>query len=279
MAKKSCLQETNCCLTSRPCLNGGACQPTFPSEILHTPRFKCACPPGYRGDRCEKPMKSCRGYLHRMRSDTLSGNYTIIDENNKSFLVFCDFTWNNSDSTRVAWTLIQSYELRNKENVSKPFFQDTPQNSETPNWHSYRLSRTRMHSIQKDSTKWRMTCQYGTEGLNRTDYVEGLKRNVDILVFNGSECKRVEFINVRGYGCEACEALIRQKDTKAFHHDSLRSYERCMFKPNESITCKNSSRSEDNFGWYKCANERHRCSRDTGSTSQTWLGGELSVEI
>jgi hypothetical protein len=283
MARKSCLQDTNCCLTSQPCLNNGICKPSYPSDILHSPRFTCACASGFHGTHCEHPIKSCRGYTDNVTEVPPSGNYTIIDDTNKPFQVFCDFSWNWNREARVSWTLIQSYQFQNKTMFQKPFYRDSPVNDETPNWRSYRLSKSRMRSIQRDSSKWRMTCQYEMNaGLIYTDYVEGLRTVIDVLEFNGSVCKKVEFINVRGYNCTQCEAMMKQRHNRPFHHDSYQSHESCSFKPKDSRACPRSNSpnktiGEDNFGRYKCRNAAHRCSMDDRSTTQTWLGSSYRV--
>ena len=274
MVRKSCLQDTNCCQTSQPCLNDGTCKPGYPSDILHSPRFTCACAPGFHGNRCEQPIKSCRGYMNNNdNTSNIPGQYTIIDEMNKPFQVFCDFSWSWNRAAMISWTLVQSYQFQNKNMFQKSFFEDSPISNETPNWKSYRLSTSRIRLIQRDSTKWRMTCRYETkDGLNYTDYVEGLKTDIDIVEFNETKtCKKVEFINVRGYNCTQCEAMMKQKHNRPFHHDSYRSHQSCSFKPKNSTICNKIS--EDNFGLYKCTSTTHRCSMDNGSTTQTWLGG------
>ena len=277
MVQKRCLQDTNCCLTSEPCLHNGRCKPSYPSDILHSPRFTCVCAPGYRGNHCEQPIKSCHGYIggtadHANGNNApASGKYTIIDDMDKPFQVFCDFNRWTFDGTIMSWTLIQSYQLRNKDDFQRKSFDiDHPKNEETPQWESYRLSISKMKSIQKDSSQWRMTCRYETDGLNYTDYMEGLKTKVDILSFREKGCKEVEFINVRGYNCAHCEAMLKQTRGLAFHHDSLHSFENCTFKPQNSKKCFRNR--EDNFGLYRCVNPIHRCSMDEESTSQTWLG-------
>ena len=244
-------------------MNKGICQPTYPSDIWHSPRFKCTCALGYRGNRCQEPIKSCRGYFL-----PTSGNYTIIDDDNQPFQVFCNF------NATTSWTLIQSYQLEEKAEFRKPFFTNDPKNAEIPNWLSYRLSKVRMQSIQRDSSRWRMTCQYDTDGLNYTDYVEGLKVRLDILTLVYSRCIKVEFINVRGYSCTNCTAKLKQKDNRPFHHDSYYSPRQCEFKLNAIQQC--GPRREDNFGYYSCVNTAHRCSMNGRSTTQTWLGSKIN---
>ncbi|XP_028391314.1 uncharacterized protein LOC114516132 isoform X2 [Dendronephthya gigantea] len=278
--KSGCFQDTNCCLTSQTCFNDGVCKPSYPNDILHSPRFTCDCPPGYRGNRCKQPIKSCRGYVKASGHDPpASGNYTIMDHDNKPFQVFCNFVKMSVSDTTVSWTLIQSYRFENKTEFKAPFFNDNPKNAEDPNWESYRLSLSRMKSIQKDSSKWRMTCRFDTDGLNKTDYMEGLKSQVDILTYNASDCMNVEFINVRGYECAVgnCQAFLIQKFNRPFHHDSYRSGKKKCSNSHTGNKCSadnSGNNGEDNFGRYQdgCVNPDHRCSKNKVSTTQTWLG-------
>ena len=277
MVQKSCLQDTNCCLTSQPCLNSGVCKPTYPSDILHSPRFQCDCAPGYRGNKCEQPIKSCREHYNNSKIPAF-GIYTIIDNNNKPFRVFCHFSPDRTITTEtIAWTLVQSFKLENEKNFRKSFTLDHPKNPETPNWTFYRLSKSRMEFIQRDSSKWRMTCRFETDGLIYTDYMEGLKTQVDILQYTNAACKEVEFINVRGYNGTKCKAYLRQNDLSgdrpAFHHKPKPSIKHCTFKPKKYTTCDN--RTEFSFGHYKCVNPAHRCSTNSSSTTQSWLGSNV----
>ncbi|XP_028418023.1 uncharacterized protein LOC114542762 [Dendronephthya gigantea] len=283
-AKKDCLQDTNCCLTSQPCLNAGVCKASYPSDILHKPRFTCDCAPGYHGSRCDQPIKSCRGYVSGSYDPPVSGHYTIMDDENQPFRVVCNFV-KSADNITVSWTLIQSYQFGKSVEFQKPFLRNDPKNATTPNWEFYRLSKARMHSIQNDSSKWRMTCRYDIDSLNKTDYIEGLKTQVDIITFTGFKCMNVEFVNVRGNECSTsgatnCRAFLIQKDdnlTLPFHHDSFKSHNKnCSYNPS-SIPCHNhkgKKYGEDNFGRYKnnCVNPAHRCSMSDLSTTQTWLG-------
>ena len=195
----------------------------------------------------------------------------MVDDNMKLFEVFCDF----DTSSTMAWTLIQSYQLKDKDRFfDYSFVNNLPVNEDTPRWDLYRLSKSRMESIQQDSSKWRMTCRYDTDGLSYTDYVRGSNHNINILTYSGKECKEVEFIDVRGYNCEDCKAMVAQKFIRSFRIESYFSdtAENCAFTPKNGLNC-HGYRGEDNFGFYRCPNPAHRCSSSPTSTTQTWFGG------
>ena len=117
-----------------------------------------------------------------------------------------------------------------------------------------------------------MTCRYDTDGLNYTDYVRGSNDKINILTYDGLNCEDVEFIDIRGYNCTDCRAIVAQTRTAVFHVDSYSSEKHCSFKPRDSLAC--GDMGEDNFGIYACKNPLHRCSASETSTSQTWFGGE-----
>ena len=250
-------------MTSNPCLNGGKCLSPSPSSQK---RFACNCPNGYQGERCEQPIKSCRGYSNGSR---VPGNYTVIDGDLRPFQVFCDFDSNSS----MTWTLIQSYKLKYREEFGgKTLSGDFPKNQYEPSWSRYRLSKSAMGSIQSDSTQWRITCRYEADGVVYIDYVRALNKELDILTFDGKgKCVNVEFISIRGQNYTACTAGFWQGSEYILHTDSYS--EKCTFKPRGSLVC-GGSRGEDNFGFYYCINEKHRCSSSDEATTQTWFGGK-----
>ena len=185
--------------------------------------------------------------------------------------VYCDFDLNSS----AAWTLVQSYELRNTMLLQKkPFFLDFPANEISPNWDGYRLSKSRIQTIQEDSTKFRVTCNYDTEGVVYRDYLQATKSEIDILTLNSLElCLIVEWINIRGQSCKQCTAFIAQDSNHGLHGDSFYAVTKgCEFQPNKSSYCDGIG--EDNFGSYLCINKAHRCSSSPSATTQTWLGGD-----
>ena len=238
----------------------------FPTDFK-TPRFKCNCPPGYAGNLCQHKVKSCRGYNNGSR---IPGIYKIFDDNTDLFDVFCDFDSNSLN----AWTLVQSYQLQNKSSFDDlSFTKDCSINANSPSWDAYRLSKFRMKSIQDDSSKFRMTCNYDTDGVLYRDYLQVAKDKLNILTFESGDgsCVLVEQINIRGQSCESCTAIFFQGGIYniPLHIDSYQS-SRCEFLPTGGFPCDGPG--EDNFGLYNCANPAHRCSSSQSSTTQSWLG-------
>ena len=247
----------NCCIKSNPCLNGGTCLP--PDSTQSRRRFSCKCPDGYAGDHCQQPIMSCRGYSKGTR---VTGKYMVFDVTMKLFKVFCDFDSNSS----TTWTLIQSYQ---RHVDVKGLFDDMPLNQENPSWNKYRLTKSRMGSIQNDSTKWRITCQYQKHmQLGSSEYVRGENEKMDILIRN-SGCFTVEYINVRGYSCSNCTAFFWQSNIYPLHFYSFtRNETNCDFRPPVGYNCA------DYFGAYDCLDRKHSCSESSKATTQIWFGGQ-----
>ena len=231
----------------------------------HVPRFKCHCPPGYAGNLYQNILKSCRGYNNGGR---IPGVYKIFDNNMELFDVYCDFDFNSS----LALTLIQSYQLQNN-NIFKPqpFLNNFRVNQNTPGWDSYRLSKSRMQSIQEDSGTFRVTCNYNTDGVIYRDYLQAPLGQMDILNQTVTVCLLMDWIDVRGESCKNCLANVQQYENGIFHFDSYNSGD-CEFQPSGSESC--SSYGEDNFGFYGCINPAHRCTSSSSATTQTCFGSE-----
>jgi hypothetical protein len=222
---------------------------------------------GYAGNVCQDVVKSCRGYITGRR---VPGLYMVFDDNMNPFNVFCDFDLNST----MTWTLVQSYELQKKDIFhQKPFNLNFSVDENTPRWDAYRLSKPRMQSIQNESSKFRMTCKYDTDGVVFRDYLQVANDQMDIITFvKGGVCIFVEWINIRGQECKNCTAFLYQggHDKDPLHRNSYYT-ENCEFAPNMSLYC--SRAGEDNFGLYVCVNTAHRCSSSQSATTQTWFGG------
>jgi len=79
-----------------------------------------------------------------------NGIYNITDQQNISIPLYCDF----DSEPGATWTLIQYHSFQNNEAFqNKAFFQDDmPTNQDAPEWNNYRLSMSRMKSLQNTST-------------------------------------------------------------------------------------------------------------------------------
>ena len=127
-----------------------------------------------------------------------NGIYNIYDNDGSSFPAYCDL----KSEPGIAWTLVMSWSRENR--VISAFKTavlqvNAPVNENSPNYDRYRLSLERMRSLQVYSTHWRATCSYPTHGIDFTDYLRGNFKDFDIVDFQGhGECKRVEYVDIRG---------------------------------------------------------------------------------
>ena len=89
--------------------------------------------------------------------------YRLYDSSSNSFPAYCDF----KSEPGFAWTLVMSWANKNRAWSafwSTPFNKNAPVNENSLIWNMYRLSLTRMRSLQAHSTHWRATCSYPTHG-------------------------------------------------------------------------------------------------------------------
>ena len=257
-----CKSVSSCRIHSNLCKNGGYYVEITPTDYT-TPRYKCQCPAGYTGRLCQNATKSCHAYRNGPR---LPGIYQVFDDDMKPFEVFCTF---DSD---MSWTLIQSYQLKNKYKFRKAFFEDAPMNEDTPRWDEYRLSKSRMQSIQDDSNKFRMTCKYDTVGIVYDDFLVAAKKDIDIMTYRTGACTLVDYISIRTHDCALCKAYFYQDTSNPFHIDSSKTHTGCDFSATDANGCGTNGPGEDNFGLYDCTNPAHQCSSSENATTQTWLG-------
>ena len=107
--------SVNGCCKNNPCQNGGKCiEICEPTSV----RYNCSCAQKFIGRHCEFERKSCQAY--KAAGERSPGLYTIIDDSNQSFQVFCDF----ESEPGFTWNLIQSFSFSNKDlfNVSSARF-------------------------------------------------------------------------------------------------------------------------------------------------------------
>lgn len=232
---------------------------------------------GCKGDSCPKPKDnsqvnkqfratSCLDHL--LHGDSACGMYQLYDSSGNSFPAYCDF----KSEPGFAWTLVMSW--ANKYRAlsairSNPFKNNAPVNENSLIWNMYRLSLTRMKSLQAHSTHWRATCSYPTHGVDFTDYVRSNFKDFNIVAFIGSgQCKKVEFVNIRGHMGINLTARFWQGTNYMLHIDS--SHSGCNFNARSGAVS-----SEDNFGYYHTINPKFRCTASDLSTTQWWFGAHL----
>ena len=199
-----------------------------------------------------------------------SGVYQLFDPTTKTmYEVFCDAI----SEEGFVWTLIESFSRRNKDEFEdKAFFKDYPKNQEAFKWDKFRLSLPRMIATANRSTHVRATCNFNTEQLQYKDYFRAKLSEIDVLRLSFDECKKVEFISIRGYNCTGCTAFFFQKDGYHAHSDSYWAPAvKCQFTSASADAVK-SPGGEDNFGCYQTVNPVHKCVSSDDSTTQWWFG-------
>jgi len=215
------------------------------------------------------PGASCADILAR-KTDAPDGNYwidptggSISDE----FEVYCDMTTNGG-----GWTMIESFSRDNKSShvtyqSSLPFNEDIPDQLD-----HYRLSKTRMDNLNTVSTKWRATCNMNED--TSRDYAISYTADTDIMTFNiQGSCRDMIDINVRGYGCQDCQAKWWGYNVGSVHThlDSSLNNQSCGAGSLDSDI--GSVNSEDNFAYYGNYNTEFQCSATGDSTTNWWFGG------
>ncbi|XP_068729869.1 uncharacterized protein [Montipora capricornis] len=226
-----------------------------------------SCPHPKSSDQETFHPYSCLDYLREGASNC--GIYKLFDSSGNSFPAYCDF----QSEPGSAWTLVMSWSHSRRSLApfrSTAFKIDSPVNENAQNWNLYRLSLARMRSLQSQSTHWRATCGFPIHGVDFTDYVRGSFKDFNIVDYIGDgQCKKVEFINIRGHlGIRLTARFWQQAGRWLLHIDS--SLTGCQFNASSG-----SVSSEDNFGFNGNTNPKFRCNEDKHSTTQWWFGGHL----
>lgn len=209
----------------------------------------------------------------RIDPSSISGVYDLVISSNKTIQTYCDL----SSEAGKAWTLIESFSLGNKDFYrNKPFYHDHPRNESKflSAWNDFRVSYQALVNIRDNSTHWRVTCGFPS-GLSYSDYARASLTAADLLTFvNEDSCQRYEFISVRGINCTDCEGMLVQRDDQHMHTDSFWSgINKCQWNPGAGAKIH-----EDNFGYYDFTNPQHKCTKNSLSTTQWWLGAECKSD-
>ena len=255
---------SNQCCKESPCAHGGTCTELC-DHAKH--KFNCTCSKGYYGKLCEKKRATlCKEKLSTNRRYP-SGVYYLFDhKTSSSYKAYCDFTSEDG----FVWTIVESFSLANNNMfTNKSFHKDYPVSQNAFTWEKYRLSFSRMTETARHSTHVRATCNFNTETgpLNYTDYLRAKLSDIDVMKSEGiNDCKRYEYINIRGHGCSNCTAWFSQSDSVHAHVASYHGLSCIIPGADDSQTM------EDYFGFYQTTNHVHRCSSSGKSTTQWWFG-------
>ena len=84
------------------------------------------------------------------------------------------------------------------------------------------------------------------------------------------ECKTVELINIRGYSATGQLVMFWQTRDLFLHTDA--SHDSCFV-----LARPGSISSEDNFGFYGSVNKNFRCTENSDSTTQYWIGASTTI--
>ncbi|XP_078375072.1 uncharacterized protein LOC144658519 [Oculina patagonica] len=274
-SKASCAIEgtcTNGCCENNSCLNGGVC-----NEICEptSTRYNCSCPVPFAGKHCEIQLKrSCHDY--KAAGADKSGVYTIEDDSNQTLQVFCDF----DSEPGFAWNLIQSFSLANKNLfeggvVFYDYSDSSVVSGDAPNWQAYLIPRYYLVWLRDQSTHWRATCRYNTDGTVYRDYLRASFEDFDIIRVIPSvtgSCRKYELVNIRGNECTDCTAATwYRKGWVPLHIDTSFLDYGCDF---DGTLSGDVIDDEDNFGFYRTVNPIFRCTSSSEATTQFWVGGK-----
>ena len=146
--------------------------------------------------------------------------------------------------------------------------------SDNPNWQAYLIRPHDLAWLRSQSTHWRATCQYNTNGTVYRDYLRASFEDFDIIGTVPKvlrSCRKYEFVNIRGNECTNCTAqTYYMKGTYNFHI-SIDGRIHCDLHVNLTGDFKF---SEDNFGVYHIRNTKFRCTSSPEATTQFWVGGK-----
>ena len=171
-----------------------------------------------------------------------------------------------------AWTLVMSQGYGNRsvrQLRDVGLMKNAPLNQDEPNWTAYRLSLGRMREVRSHATHWRVTCSFPSYTVDYRDYVRAEFSQFNPLTFEKNlQCKRVEYINVRGNNCTGCTATWSQNTYTMLHHRS--DSDKC-----ELNKAPDATGNEQCFGYYHNRNPSFRCTETDQSSTNYWFGARI----
>ena len=270
----------NCCQQEGLCPQNRTCKP-LNSQRQPWKRFTCECPDGYLGDNCEQPIKSCQGYA---RGSRVPGRYQILGSQGYLQQVYCHF------DAHGAWTLVQSYTFGNGsvdaevQEFKLPIRDNHPVHKDLPTWPGYRLSRSRMKSIQRNSVFLLFTCDYEKHrDFDKSDYLR-----IPLKLENGSVINMFQLTNgytrisnhdgkIGGIPSKNCSIMLSHYDGWPLHVHISDDMPECKLPQLASNTSRCYRWDGDYFHYFggyltNCFDASHVCVQKNNSTTQLWFG-------
>ncbi|CAB3996395.1 Hypothetical predicted protein [Paramuricea clavata] len=186
-------------------------------EFLKDDRYTFYHIPGISDEQAVTPSlnKSCLDHFNH--GSKTSGEYTILDWQQKPRTVYCDM---ESEPGSV-WTLIMSFTIANNALAPhKAMYENAPANEYTPNWSNYRMSLNQLTDLRNKTSHWRATCSFQEYGDDiHTDYVRAVFTDFDLMGEFWGACKKASYISVMGRNCSECTSLWSQGKGYSPHTD------------------------------------------------------------
>ncbi|CAB4022952.1 Hypothetical predicted protein, partial [Paramuricea clavata] len=206
--------------------------------------------------------RSCLDHFNH--GSKTSGNYTILDWEEKARTVYCDM---ESEPGSV-WTLIMSFTRENKDLKAfrkRAMYQSAAKNKDAPNWSAYRMGSSSLVALKNMTTHWRITCSFPQYRVDiKTHYVRAVFADFDLLSEFSGECKNVSYVSVMGQSCSKCTVQWTQIDNFTPHIAAMQNDSACDIKSDNS--------GYYYFGGYYTYNPKFRCTETPKSTTNYWFG-------
>ena len=189
--------------------------------------------------------------------------------------VYCHF------GSEGAWTLVQSYSFKRKDEFDKPLCENQPVGEDALKWSGYRLRKSRMKSVKSNSTLLQFTCDYEKHHrINTTDYLQIRLRKIT------KNNKTFDFLENDGIIPPITIGPRHGKIGDFLNHTqcqveldlSKNFLVRVYFNPecHQLLPCP--AHEEEWFGRYAeskdvdCFRREHRCVQNNDSMTQLWFG-------
>lgn len=200
----------------------------------------------------------------------------VSDKDQTPYHVYCDF----SSELNFVYTLVTSWKFSNRMMIpfgTRGYNLDDPVNQFNPNWFSYRMSKSRMEQVRNlpGTTHWRITCNFDTlPGVDYRDYLRFKFMDFDPLSGTIGGCRKADYVNVMGSGCQSCEVFLRQHPNHSLSIESDPNLKTCS----HTFLDVNGKKFKNLYNVFGLINIHHynpnfRCHNHPDASTSLWFGG------